>query len=92
MAPNDAQDASDQKQLGVVTYVLAADTDALAARWLEHINDAWTQYVSRSSRRALVATENERWVRECARLRGELSHANDKIARLRQESVGTAVS
>jgi hypothetical protein len=29
---------------------------------------------------------------ECARLRGELSHANDTLARLRREGVGTAVS
>ena len=81
-----------QIQCGAVTHVLAADTDALAARWLERINDAWTRCVSSSSRRALVATESERWMHECARLRGELSHANDTLSRLRRERTGTAVS
>jgi len=81
-----------QIQCGAVTHVLAADTDALAARWLERINDAWTRCVSSSSRRALVATESERLMHECARLRGELSHANDTLSRLRRERTGTAVS
>lgn len=81
-----------QIQCGAVTHVLAADTDALAARWLERINDAWTRCVSRSSRSGVPATESERWMHECARLRGELSHANDTLARLRREGVGTAVS
>jgi hypothetical protein len=69
-----------QLQCGTVTHVLAADTDALAARWMEKINDAFLICVSQCSRSLVTATEGERWKHECARLRRELTQAKEALA------------
>ena len=59
-------------QCGEVSHVLAAESPALAQRWMDKINKAWIHYTSKSSRHLTTTSMGERAVHDQSRLFAEI--------------------